>query len=282
MLLGSGSAEDKRLEDVDLNVGQLGLELLDQHVIDLAVSAVGHAVGFRAVVVPDVVDADEQENLGGMARGNAFEAVLDALDDVTADTAVAHFGVVEKLAPFGVMGDAVAEHDDVGGVDTELVEQRGALSPQGIVAVGLLPCQQRVGGNLCRGGHACGDNGECRQRQFEKSFHCFMLLVTCYREEEHRNTRFISEIPNVGTSLRDVSPAVMQAQHAKAKGMSLHLNDFDTPPHLLTFAIGIHSLLHRMLFAISGTCCYETSNLHGIIENDKSAFNLHQFRFGKI
>ena len=37
-----------------------------------------------------------------------------------------------------------------------------------------------------------------------------------------------------------------------------------------------------LLFAISGTCCYETSNLHGIIENDKSAFNLHQFRFGKI
>ena len=48
--------------------------------------------GVGGEVMADVVDADEQENLGGMARGNAFEAVLDALDDVTADTAAFFFG----------------------------------------------------------------------------------------------------------------------------------------------------------------------------------------------
>ena len=72
-----------------------------------------HGNGVVGEAVVHVVGANHEEHHGGLAFGDGLKAVEHACRDVATDATVFAVGVLEQLAPFASIGDAVAEENDV-------------------------------------------------------------------------------------------------------------------------------------------------------------------------
>ena len=81
-----------------------------------------------------VVDADEEEHLGGLSCCDYAETVEHAVGGVAAYAAVLGVNVAQQLRPFASVGDAVAEEYDVVGACREGFEEGGTL----VVECGML------------------------------------------------------------------------------------------------------------------------------------------------
>ena len=80
-----------------------------------------------AAAAGEVVDADEEEDLGWLALGDGVEAVENAIGSIAADSTVLYVWVAEQFCPFTSVGDAVAQEDDVFFAGWENFKKRGSL-----------------------------------------------------------------------------------------------------------------------------------------------------------
>lgn len=80
-----------------------------------------------AAAAGEVVDADEEEDLGWLALGDGVEAVENAIGSIATDSTVLYVWVAEQFCPFTSVGDAVAQEDDVFFAGWENFKERGSL-----------------------------------------------------------------------------------------------------------------------------------------------------------
>ena len=75
----------------------------------------------------EVVNADQEEDLGWLALGDDVEAVENAIGSIAADSTVLGVWVAKQFRPFTSVGDAVAQEDDVFLAGWENFKERGSL-----------------------------------------------------------------------------------------------------------------------------------------------------------
>lgn len=112
-----GLVEGQEALQVELGVGRLAADALYGEAYEADDAVGGQVVG-------DVVDAGEQEELGGATGENLVQAVVDAHHVIAHDAAVADVLFVEAGVPVAAaFGEAVAQHHDVAGGDGGFVHE---------------------------------------------------------------------------------------------------------------------------------------------------------------
>lgn len=90
-----------------------------------------------AAAAGEVVNADQEEDLGWLALGDDVEAVENAIGSIAADASVLGVRVVEQFCPFASVGDAVAQEDDVLLAGWENFKERSSLVKESCVLASL-------------------------------------------------------------------------------------------------------------------------------------------------
>ena len=80
-----------------------------------------------AAAAGEVVNADQEEDLGWLALGDDVEAVEHGIGSIAADSSVLDVWVAEQFCPFTSVGDAVAQKDDVLLAGWENFKERSSL-----------------------------------------------------------------------------------------------------------------------------------------------------------
>ena len=90
-----------------------------------------------AVASGEVVNADQEEDLGWLALGDDVEAVEHGIGSIAADSSVLDVWVAEQFRPFTSVGDAVAQEDDVLLAGWENFKERSSLIKESCVLPSL-------------------------------------------------------------------------------------------------------------------------------------------------
>lgn len=90
-----------------------------------------------AAVAGEIVNADEQEDLGWFALGDDVEAVEHGISSIAADSSVLDVWVAKQFRPFTSVGDAVAQEDDVLLAGWENFKERSSLIKESCVLASL-------------------------------------------------------------------------------------------------------------------------------------------------
>ena len=85
----------------------------------------------------EVVNADQEENLGWLALGDDVEAVEHGIGSIAADSSVLDVWVAKQFRPFTSVGDAVAQEDDVLLAGWENFKERSSLIKESCVLPSL-------------------------------------------------------------------------------------------------------------------------------------------------
>ena len=85
----------------------------------------------------EVVNADQEEDLGWLALGDDVEAVEHGIGSIAADSSVLDVWVAEQFRPFTSVGDAVAQEDDVLLAGWENFKERSSLIKESCVLASL-------------------------------------------------------------------------------------------------------------------------------------------------
>lgn len=90
-----------------------------------------------AAAAGEIVNADEQEDLGWFALGDDVEAVEHGISSIAADSSVLDVWVAKQFRPFTSVGDAVAQEDDVLLAGWENFKERSSLIKESCVLASL-------------------------------------------------------------------------------------------------------------------------------------------------
>ena len=90
-----------------------------------------------AAAAGEVVNADQEEDLGWLALGDDVEAVEHGIGSIAADSSVLDVWVAEQFRPFTSVGDAVAQKDDVLLAGWENFKERSSLIKESCVLPSL-------------------------------------------------------------------------------------------------------------------------------------------------
>ena len=90
-----------------------------------------------AAAAGEVVNADQEEDLGWLALGDDVEAVEHGIGSIAADSSVLDVWVAEQFCPFTSVGDAVAQKDDVLLAGWENFKERSSLIKESCVLPSL-------------------------------------------------------------------------------------------------------------------------------------------------
>lgn len=90
-----------------------------------------------AAAAGEIVNADEQEDLGWFALGDDVEAVEHGISSIAADSSVLDVWVAKQFRPFTSVGDAVAQEDDVLLAGWENFKERSSLIKESSVLASL-------------------------------------------------------------------------------------------------------------------------------------------------
>ena len=90
-----------------------------------------------AAAAGEIVNADEQEDLGWFALGDGVEAVEHGISSIAADSSVLDVWVAKQFRPFTSVGDAVAQEDDVLLAGWENFKERSSLIKESCVLASL-------------------------------------------------------------------------------------------------------------------------------------------------
>lgn len=90
-----------------------------------------------AAAAGEIVNADEQEDLGWFALGDDVEAVEYGISSIAADSSVLDVWVAKQFRPFTSVGDAVAQEDDVLLAGWENFKERSSLIKESCVLASL-------------------------------------------------------------------------------------------------------------------------------------------------
>lgn len=85
----------------------------------------------------EVVNADQEEDLGRFALGDDVEAVEHGIGSIAADSTVFDVWVAKQFRPFTSVGDAVAQEDDVLLAGWENFKERSSLIKESCVLASL-------------------------------------------------------------------------------------------------------------------------------------------------
>lgn len=85
----------------------------------------------------EVVNADQEEDLGWLALGDDVEAVEHGIGSIAADSSVLDVWVAKQFRPFTSVGDAVAQEDDVLLAGWENFKERSSLIKESCVLASL-------------------------------------------------------------------------------------------------------------------------------------------------
>lgn len=85
----------------------------------------------------EVVNANQEEDLGWLALGDDVEAVEHGISSIAADSSVLDVWVAKQFRPFTSVGDAVAQEDDVLLAGWENFKERSSLIKESCVLASL-------------------------------------------------------------------------------------------------------------------------------------------------
>lgn len=111
-----------------------------------------NAVAINAV--RHIVYTAQDENLAGMPFEDGFHALIKSLHDVANDAAVFHVWVAKKFVPLSAVGETVAEHDDIAGINWQVVKVSSSTHIVLVLVGGALGCLRLH----------CRDNGNYRNK----------------------------------------------------------------------------------------------------------------------
>ena len=90
-----------------------------------------------AAAAGEVVNADQEEDLGWLALGDDVEAVEHGIGSIAADSSVLDVWVAKQFRPFTSVGDAVAQEDDVLFAGWKNFKERSSLIKESCVLPSL-------------------------------------------------------------------------------------------------------------------------------------------------